>query len=520
MKLKELAEIKKGLDIPSSSLFKVKPHSGNHFLYLKSNHFKANVENIATYISEKEIKKLKFSTYSASLNYGDFLLVQIDYRWKIIRWEKTETTIPSNEICIIRSNLSIVSEFLGYEKNKTFFLTELEKKISKNPQSNWLELVGDIEILTENILEIESNNESDDLELRKPIDKSFLPIKMVQKPLTLDNLLKRIEYGELLLDTEFQRRPNLWKEPVKSRFIEALIVRIPIPAFYFDGSDDNKWNVIDGLQRLSTVVSFIKGEFSLTELDYLVELSGKKFSDLERVYQRNIEEYEIFAYIFQSGTPHSVKYKIFKNINTSALILESQEIRHSINPGKPADFLKKVVERDWFKKYIPISEPLKTRMYDREVVLRYITFQEKNYLDYSPSLVELLDEMMYHLYELPEFRLREYESDLEKVTELLFKLFDESPFSREILKPSSTSYTHNNIMFELLTFSFSKLSPQDKSKVLPKKEFVKKNIKDFFYLQYHTYPRFWDYDYAYSQEGLQKRFKDMEQFMASLIKSI
>ena len=58
------------------------------------------------------------------------------------------------------------------------------------------------------------------------------------------------------LNTEFQRRGNLWDDETQSRLIESLLIRIPLPAFYFDGSDEENWKVVDGLQRLCAIRNF------------------------------------------------------------------------------------------------------------------------------------------------------------------------------------------------------------------------------------------------------------------------
>ncbi|MDR1120469.1 MAG: DUF262 domain-containing protein, partial [Dysgonamonadaceae bacterium] len=108
------------------------------------------------------------------------------------------------------------------------------------------------EIDNEEIVEAEKNEDV-------VIDVPFNPndIKVQTQPLTLGDILERLEYKEIKLYSEFQRLPNLWDDTKKSRLIESVFLRLPIPTFYFDGNDDNKWEVIDGLQRISTLRSFV-----------------------------------------------------------------------------------------------------------------------------------------------------------------------------------------------------------------------------------------------------------------------
>ncbi len=514
MKLRELAVVKKGISINASFLESVKPLRGNSFAFLSAENFSG--ASSGKFISERNLKKLNPTSERLFLDYGDYIIYKKNNKFKIFRYEEPGgTTVLGNDLIAIQTDFSILKEFLGYEGNIRYFCTELEK-VSKTTVVD-IEAIGNIEIMTDNIRELDDSNTAEKIGIRRPLSKNDLPIRLTQKPLPLDKLLKRIKHEELLLDTEFQRRPGLWDLGTKCRLIESLIVRIPIPAFYFDGSDDNKWLVIDGLQRLSTINDFVNDKFALTQLDYLdSELSGKKFSELERTHQRNIEEYEVFAYILEKGTPISVKYKIFKNINTSALRLESQEIRHALNPGKPADLLKKIAEADWFTEKVKIPASKKDRMYDRETALRYIAFQRKSYIEYSPSIVEYLDEAITDIYDIPQHQIDLYEKDLKAILDCLYGIFEEPCFSRSILN-NENSYIHNNILFELMTYSFSKLTPSNRKKLLVRKDHSKQKIVDFFKTRRN---RFWDNDYAYSQEGLIKRFTEIEELMKEMTKTI
>jgi Protein of unknown function DUF262 len=111
---------------------------------------------------------------------------------------------------------------------------------------------------------------------------------------TIEQLLRRIDEEALDLAPDFQRHANIWKDDAKSRLIESLLIRIPLPAFYIDATDEDKWLVVDGLQRLSALKQFMSDKtLRLCGLEYLTNLEGKTYDEIERRYQRRIEETQV-----------------------------------------------------------------------------------------------------------------------------------------------------------------------------------------------------------------------------------
>jgi hypothetical protein len=504
MKLGDLTYIKRGVKIPNNLLVTLRPSTGTYFSYLLADDLLQG--GTGKFVSEKDARKHSLTNKAFYLEYGDYIFVIKNGEVKITRFEQVSgRTIFSDDVYVITSSVAIVETFLGYEKNRAYVTRSIKDALSSNNDIH--KVIADIEINTDNIKEIDENNLAEQYGIRKPLDKSALPIRLLQKPLPLDKLMKRIDNKELLLDTEFQRRPDLWDIGTKSRLLEAMIIKLPIPAFYFDGADDDQWLVIDGLQRLSAVHAFINDEYELQDLDYLTELSGKKFSELERSYKRNIEEFEVFVYVLEKGTPKNVIYKIFKNINTSALRLEGQEIRHAINPGKPSELLKEIAVSDWFKKGVPIAARQCDRMYDREVVLRFLAFKTRGYREYSPSMPDFLDDSIVHLYDEPQHKIEEYKKEFQKIIGDIHDTFGGAAFSRSVFEGTQT-YKHNNILFELLTYAYSK-----NRKLGEQKENTKIQLETFFQNRPSFY---WDNEQAYSQSGLLARFEEIEKFIATI----
>jgi hypothetical protein len=235
--------------------------------------------------------------------------------------------------------------------------------------------IGDSEM---NIVDIEKDIEIDekdsisDLSITNPF--STKDIKITHATIALSSLLKRLEYNEIDLNPDFQRHANLWTRGKMSRLIESVLLKLPLPVFYFDVSNPDKWIVVDGLQRLSTLKKFVVDkELKLYDLEFLKDLEGKKYDDLDRSLKRVIDETQIITYQIEAQTPKEVRYSIFNRINTGGLSLNAQEIRQALNQkGKGVLFLENVANNKKFKKIVGISSQ---RMSDRELVLRFMAFK-------------------------------------------------------------------------------------------------------------------------------------------------
>ena len=180
-------------------------------------------------------------------------------------------------------------------------------------------------------LELEEEKESDNEEEREQ-PFSTKDIKVTPAPLLITNIVNRLKHNEIDLMPDFQRSGDLWNRPKMSRLIESILLRLPLPIFYFDVSDQDKWVVIDGLQRLSAIKKFIVDDnLKLGSLEFLKELDNKRYSELGRSYQRIIEETQILTYQVEAQTPKEVKYSIFNRINTGGLSLNLQEVRQALN---------------------------------------------------------------------------------------------------------------------------------------------------------------------------------------------
>ncbi|XXX71635.1 DUF262 domain-containing protein [Sorangium sp. So ce134] len=205
-----------------------------------------------------------------------------------------------------------------------------------------------------------------------PFDPNQIRVKLWTP--TIDLVLRRLQQGEIDLAPDFQRAAGIWKDRAQSQLIESLLIRIPLPAFYVDGSDEDCLAVIDGIQRLTALKRFIlENELVLRGLEYLNELEGKRFKELSRPLQRRLEETMLTVYLIDKGTPQEAKLNIFKRLNTGGEPLTPQEIRHAMSPGPVRGFLRELAESPGFMAATR-GKFSDQRMTDRECALRFCAF--------------------------------------------------------------------------------------------------------------------------------------------------
>jgi hypothetical protein len=273
--------------------------------------------------------------------------------------------------------------------------------------------------------------------------------------------MERIKRKEIDLTPAFQRNSGIWTRKAQSQLIESLLIRIPLPAFYMDGSDESRWLVVDGLQRLSTLESFVlKGTLQLTGLEFLGrECNGKRFDQLPRNLQRRIQETQVTVFLIQENTPPDVKFNIFKRINTGGLPLSSQEIRNALHQGKACDLLKSLAESEEFRTATNNGIHDK-RMGDRECVLRLLAFLRTSYRDYKANNI---DAFLNHCM----IELNQSDADTEGLDKRFrramvdcYRIFSDLAFRKQ-KRGSPRRYPINRALFEVWSANIEALLPED-----------------------------------------------------------
>ena len=290
-------------------------------------------------------------------------------------------------------------------------------------------------------------------------------IDIVVEPKSLDALIKRIQHNEIDMNTDFQRHAELWDNRKMSRLIESILIRFPLPAFYFDASDENNWLIVDGLQRLSTIRKFVLDKkLRLNGLEFLTELNGKTFDKLHRQYQRRIEECPVTVYMIKPGTPDDVKYSVFRRINTGGLTLNNQEIRNALAKPRDRQLLEDLTNLECFKAMLG---DLSKRMKDQELVLRFWAFYRFNYLDprNKKEIASFLDKAMEDIKKGDDAYREEFKNRYSTAIKRCYQVLGKSGFEKD---PSTNSRkrSKNSTLYEVWMVALAKLSDADFNRIL------------------------------------------------------
>jgi hypothetical protein len=272
-------------------------------------------------------------------------------------------------------------------------------------------------------------DDQEEMEAQEPFDPEKISIE--PKVVPMDTLIRRLQQGSIRLAPAFQRK-EIWDLERKSQLIESLMLKIPIPMFYVAANEKGQWDVVDGLQRLTTLKEFILGKEYMETRDekrqgqgfrlQSLEFWGDKYNDLifnqlPDFIKNRILETEFRFTIINPRTPEEVKRNIFKRINTGGMPLTSQEIRHALYQGKSTDLLSELVETTAFKEATAESVD-DSRMAARELILRFMAFSIRSYKDYpkNSDMDTFISDTMRLINIMPELPKRE-----------LNKIFKNSP---------------------------------------------------------------------------------------------
>jgi len=287
----------------------------------------------------------------------------------------------------------------------------------------------------------------------------------------LETLVKKISRGIIKLDPDYQRR-HRWDDKTSSRLIESLILNIPIPTIYISQdidvdfeTDEYRYSVIDGQQRLTSMDNFLNDRYALTGLETLDELNGCLHRDLPPFLIRRLEERTIKCLRIDSTIDAQVKIDIFERLNSGSVKLEPQELRNAVFSGKFNVLCKELsVNRD-FRMLLQIDSDAPEmnnrvrKMEDVEVVLRFFTLINENYQNYKKTkekgFTDFLSETMKQLNNCSAEFLEKCKYEFETTMSVILRDFGTVAFAKYKFENDSLKLQskYNVAVFDALAIS-------------------------------------------------------------------
>ena len=276
-------------------------------------------------------------------------------------------------------------------------------------------------------------------ELQVQIDNARMQVHTDSYPMSIGELVNLYEDGEIDIHPEFQRVYR-WSEEQKSKLIESIILGIPLPSIFVAQRKDGIWDVVDGLQRISTILSFmgkLKNQenelikpLKLMATKYLPALEGKVWEnphdpsseidiDIKRLFKREKLDIKIIKRESEGDT----KFELFQRLNTGGSKLSDQEVRNCMLLMLNEDsysWLKELATDKNFIDSTPLSDRQLEECYNQELVLRFIIQRhfdnqiKREHSDVAPYLNAEMTRIFHN----------EFNFDYERESQVFCKAFD------------------------------------------------------------------------------------------------
>ena len=355
--------------------------------------------------------------------------------------------------------------------NELWF-TKKEKKEKKEKKPRKIKADKPV-VEKDNQLEFEIQEEDEPVELDLK-DKRVYSEKSDRTIFELSHQNKR---GRLKLNPEFQRH-YVWDDNTASRLIESVFLEVPIPIIYFAEENNGDYSVIDGQQRLKSLFNFLDNELELKGLQVYRELNGKKYQDLGPDLQNKFENYTIRVIEIRKESHPVVKFEIFERLNRGSFKLNDQELRNCIYRGEYNNLLTELAEDKDFMFLLGLKESHK-RMFDRELVLRFLSFYHSTYLKYSSPMKRFFNMDMEKHQNLTPGQEEELRRVFKKAVSMTKSVFGSNAFKR--FMPGTERDPNgiwekvriNQALFDIIMFSFTQY---DQNQVVPLADSIREEL--------------------------------------------
>ena len=319
----------------------------------------------------------------------------------------------------------------------------------------------------------------------------------------LNTIVNLVESEDYILNPEFQRR-HRWDTTRKSKLIESFIMNVPIPPIFLYEFEYSKYEVMDGLQRLTAISQFYKDEFLLQDLGEWKELNGYKYSNLPEQIRKGIDRRYISSIILLQETAKSeeeanrLKQLVFERINSGGEKLKAQEIRNALYPGKLNSLTIKLARNPKFCQLWDIPEPDSDEinsgyprqevienkyfkdMSDAELVLRFFAYRQLDQWQGNTLEIFLDDFLINGNLHFTDEVLTQLQQVFEDTVMLAYQIFDHKAFWLHGNREDKWFYYERptKILYDPLMQVLSKLLNKS-DQLIKQKEKILEGLADF-----------------------------------------
>jgi uncharacterized protein with ParB-like and HNH nuclease domain len=191
---------------------------------------------------------------------------------------------------------------------------------------------------------------------------------------------------ELNISPTYQRKFR-WSEPDESKLIESIFLELPVPPIFVAGNKDGTWEIVDGLQRVSTLIHFMKHKeedlsiinkeepLRLKKLDRLPSFNLKRYKELPKPIQFDFRKRYLRITVLSDKSDRQVRYDLFERLNKQGIALTPQEIRSCIYRGGLIDFVSDLSSITEFENLLKLQRGNKNDGTKEELVLKFFAFK-------------------------------------------------------------------------------------------------------------------------------------------------
>lgn len=284
---------------------------------------------------------------------------------------------------------------------------------------------------------------NDQDKLVKEVESKRTYFKTDSYPMSIGELYNLYEQGEIIIKPEYQRLFR-WTQGQKVRLIESILLGIPIPAIFVFQDSSGVWELVDGLQRVSTVLQFMgvlqsEEKLILNSTKYLPSLDGFVWEakdgsekELPSALKLAFKRAKFNFNIILSESDERAKFEIFQRLNTGGSNASNQEVRNSLlvmHNKDSFEWLSEIASNPNYLNTISISERLQNEQYQMELALRFIGLLKYSY-DTRKDLGDYLDDINEEIIVNKNFDFKGVKETFEKTFDYLNRTLGEKSFKK------------------------------------------------------------------------------------------